>query len=125
MDVDDILRKTEYWLPRRELINSIGLDYVPWMNMPTIIDGIKRSDPNVHFHYVTTTPQTVGPMRHEDHLTSEPNVICMIGRPEIRRVRRQLLPSRELRLPSDRSCNVAPNIQEPNEQHDPSHRVFP
>lgn len=63
-DVDDVLRVTEYWLPRRELVNSIGLDYKPWLNMPEVIDGIAKANPDMAFHYVTTTPQPVSPTLH-------------------------------------------------------------
>jgi hypothetical protein len=58
-DIDDILRITKIYQPKEGLLNSFARAFVPWMNMPDIYANWSRSIPNVHFHYLTTTPEQV------------------------------------------------------------------
>jgi hypothetical protein len=58
-DIDDILRITKIYLPKEGLLNSFARPYVPWMNMPDIYANWSTSFPNMHFHYLTTTPEQV------------------------------------------------------------------
>lgn len=56
-DIDDILRVTKIYVPKEGLLNSFARPFTPWMNMPTIFDNWSRSLPDIHFHYLTTTPE--------------------------------------------------------------------
>jgi len=56
-DIDDILRVTKIWDPKEGLLNSFTRQFVPWMNMPSIYSGLARNVNNIHFHYLTTTPE--------------------------------------------------------------------
>ena len=56
-DIDDILRVTKIYQPSEGLLNSFARDFVPWMNMPNIYANWSKSLPNMHFHYLTTTPE--------------------------------------------------------------------
>ena len=58
-DIDDILRVTKIYLPKQGLNNSFVNAYTPWMNMPDIYANWSRSLPNMHFHYLTTTPEQI------------------------------------------------------------------
>lgn len=58
-DIDDILRITQIYIPKNGLLNSFAKPYVPWMNMPSIYANWSTSIPNIHFHYLTTTPEQV------------------------------------------------------------------
>lgn len=58
-DIDDILRITKIYQPAQGLLNSFAKPYVPWENMPDIYLNWSTSIPNVHFHYLTTTPEQV------------------------------------------------------------------
>jgi hypothetical protein len=58
-DIDDILRVTKIYEPSQGLLNSFARAYVPWENMPDIYANWSRSLPNMHFHYLTTTPEQV------------------------------------------------------------------
>jgi hypothetical protein len=58
-DIDDILRITKIYLPKEGLLNSFARPYVPWLNMPDIYANWSKSIPNMHFHYLTTTPEQV------------------------------------------------------------------
>ncbi|KAE9972791.1 hypothetical protein BLS_003897 [Venturia inaequalis] len=58
-DIDDILRVTKIYLPKEGLLNSFARAFVPWMNMPQIYANWSTSIPNMHFHYLTTTPEQV------------------------------------------------------------------
>lgn len=56
-DIDDILRVTKIYLPEEGLLNSFARDFQPWMNMPDIFRSWSTSIDNLHFHYLTTTPE--------------------------------------------------------------------
>jgi hypothetical protein len=58
-DIDDILRITKIYQPKEGLLNSFARAFVPWMNMPDIYANWSTSFPNMHFHYLTTTPEQV------------------------------------------------------------------
>jgi len=58
-DIDDILRVTKIYDPEEGLLNSFGRPFVQWMNMPDIYRNWSVSLPNMHFHYLTTTPEQV------------------------------------------------------------------
>lgn len=58
-DIDDILRVTKIYQPKEGLLNSFARPFEQWMNMPSIYANWSRSIPNVHFHYLTTTPEQV------------------------------------------------------------------
>ncbi|KIW03064.1 uncharacterized protein PV09_05713 [Verruconis gallopava] len=58
-DIDDILRITKIYEPKEGLLNSFARPYVQWENMPDIYANWSRSIPNIHFHYLTTTPEQV------------------------------------------------------------------
>jgi hypothetical protein len=56
-DIDDILRITKIWDPKEGVLNSFTKAFVPWMNMPEIYAEWARSIDDLHFHYLTTTPE--------------------------------------------------------------------
>ncbi|TKA68026.1 hypothetical protein B0A49_07928 [Cryomyces minteri] len=56
-DVDDILRVAEIWNPKQMLLNTFARPYTPWLNMPDLYREWARTVPNVHFHYLTVTPE--------------------------------------------------------------------
>lgn len=56
-DIDDILRVTKIYEPKEGLLNSFARPFVPWMNMPDIYANWSKTVPNMHFHYLTTTPE--------------------------------------------------------------------
>lgn len=58
-DIDDILRVTKIYDPKEGLLNSFARPFTPWMNMPEIYRNWSQSLPNMHFHYLTTTPEQV------------------------------------------------------------------
>ncbi len=58
-DIDDILRITKIYQPKEGLLNSFARPFVQWMNMPEIFANWSSSIPNLHFHYLTTTPEQV------------------------------------------------------------------
>ncbi|ETN46253.1 uncharacterized protein HMPREF1541_00437 [Cyphellophora europaea CBS 101466] len=58
-DIDDILRITKIYEPKEGLLNSFARPFTPWMNMPNIYRNLSESLPNMHFHYLTTTPEQV------------------------------------------------------------------
>ena len=58
-DIDDILRITKIYQPKEGLLNSFARPFVPWENMPDIYANWSRSLPNMHFHYLTTTPEQI------------------------------------------------------------------
>lgn len=58
-DIDDILRITKIYEPKEGLLNSFARPFTPWMNMPDIYANWSRSIPNMHFHYLTTTPEQI------------------------------------------------------------------
>jgi hypothetical protein len=58
-DIDDILRVTKIYEPEQGLLNSFARPFTPWENMPDIYANWSRSLPNMHFHYLTTTPEQV------------------------------------------------------------------
>lgn len=58
-DIDDILRVTKIYQPKEGLLNSFARPFTQWENMPDIYANWSRSLPNMHFHYLTTTPEQV------------------------------------------------------------------
>ena len=58
-DIDDILRVTKIYQPDEGLLNSFARPFTPWLNMPDIYANWSKSLPNMHFHYLTTTPEQV------------------------------------------------------------------
>lgn len=58
-DIDDILRVTKIYEPKQGLLNSFARPYRPWENMPQIYANWSASLPDLHFHYLTTTPEQV------------------------------------------------------------------
>ncbi|OAP58475.1 hypothetical protein AYL99_07565 [Fonsecaea erecta] len=58
-DIDDILRVTKIYEPEQGLLNSFARPFTPWMNMPDIYRNWSVSLPNMHFHYLTTTPEQI------------------------------------------------------------------
>jgi phosphatidate phosphatase APP1 len=56
-DIDDILRVTKIYDPKEGLLNSFARSFVPWMNMPEIYANWSKTVPNMHYHYLTTTPE--------------------------------------------------------------------
>ncbi|KAH0845659.1 hypothetical protein FOPE_11617 [Fonsecaea pedrosoi] len=58
-DIDDILRVTKIYEPKEGLLNSFARPFTPWMNMPDIYRNWSVSLPNMHFHYLTTTPEQI------------------------------------------------------------------
>ncbi|KAG6015877.1 hypothetical protein E4U54_002800 [Claviceps lovelessii] len=58
-DIDDILRVTKIYQPKEGILNTFARSLVPWMNMPQIYANWSASVQNVHFHYLTTTPEQV------------------------------------------------------------------
>jgi hypothetical protein len=58
-DIDDILRVTKIWRPAEGLNNTFVYPFRQWMNMPDIYANWSRSFPEMHFHYLTTTPEQI------------------------------------------------------------------
>ncbi|PSR77006.1 hypothetical protein BD289DRAFT_463722 [Coniella lustricola] len=58
-DIDDILRVTKIWNPETGILNSFAKPFTAWENMPDIYANWSKSIQNLHFHYLTTTPEQV------------------------------------------------------------------
>lgn len=58
-DIDDILRVTKIYQPKEGLLNSFARPFTQWENMPDIYANWSKSLPDMHFHYLTTTPEQV------------------------------------------------------------------
>ncbi|KAJ5921052.1 hypothetical protein N7466_009378 [Penicillium verhagenii] len=58
-DIDDILRVTKIYEPEQGLLNSFARPFTAWENMPDIYRNWSVSVPNMHFHYLTTTPEQI------------------------------------------------------------------
>lgn len=58
-DIDDILRVTKIYEPEDGLLNTFARPFRPWMNMPDIYANWSESLPDLHFHYLTTTPEQI------------------------------------------------------------------
>ncbi|KAF2152594.1 hypothetical protein K461DRAFT_313255 [Myriangium duriaei CBS 260.36] len=58
-DIDDILRVTKIYEPKEGLLNSFARAFTPWENMPDIYAKWASTVPNMHFHYLTTTPEQI------------------------------------------------------------------
>ncbi|RYP26695.1 hypothetical protein DL767_007925 [Monosporascus sp. MG133] len=56
-DIDDILRVTRIYLPNEGILNTFARPFRPWENMPEIYALWSATIPDVHFHYLTTTPE--------------------------------------------------------------------
>ncbi|KAI9712398.1 MAG: hypothetical protein M1820_001611 [Bogoriella megaspora] len=66
-DIDDILRVTKIYQPEQGLLNSFARPFTAWENMPEIYANWSQSLPNMHFHYLTTTPEQ-GTRPYEDFI---------------------------------------------------------
>ncbi|KFX90164.1 hypothetical protein V490_06614 [Pseudogymnoascus sp. VKM F-3557] len=58
-DIDDILRVTQIYKPAEGLLNSFARPFRPWLNMPAHYAKWASAVPDLHFHYLTTTPEQV------------------------------------------------------------------
>ncbi|GAM85733.1 hypothetical protein ANO11243_037410 [Dothideomycetidae sp. 11243] len=58
-DIDDILRVTKIYEPAQGILNSFARPFTPWENMPDIYANWSATIPNMHFHYLTTTPEQI------------------------------------------------------------------
>lgn len=58
-DIDDILRVTKIYQPAEGLNNTFVYPFRQWMNMPDYYANWSRSLPEMHFHYLTTTPEQI------------------------------------------------------------------
>ncbi|KAM5345624.1 hypothetical protein ACJ41O_011485 [Fusarium nematophilum] len=58
-DIDDILRITKIYEPKEGLLNTFARPFVSWMNMPDIYANWSVSIDDLHFHYLTTTPEQI------------------------------------------------------------------
>lgn len=58
-DIDDILRVTRIYQPADGILNTFAKPFTPWMNMPEVYANWSASINNMHFHYLTTTPEQV------------------------------------------------------------------
>ncbi|KAI9158594.1 actin patch protein 1 [Paramyrothecium foliicola] len=58
-DIDDILRVTKIYDPKEGLLNTFARPFTPWMNMPEIYANWSSSIQDLHFHYLTTTPEQI------------------------------------------------------------------
>ncbi|RAH51424.1 phosphatidate phosphatase App1 family protein [Aspergillus brunneoviolaceus CBS 621.78] len=58
-DIDDILRVTKIYEPEQGLLNSFARPFTPWENMPDLYRNWSINIPDMHFHYLTTTPEQV------------------------------------------------------------------
>lgn len=58
-DIDDILRVTKIYQPKEGLLNSFARPFTSWQDMPAIYANWSKSLPNMHFHYLTTTPEQI------------------------------------------------------------------
>ncbi len=56
-DIDDILRVTRIYQPKEGLLNTFARPFTPWLNMPEVYANWSRSLRDLHFHYLTTTPE--------------------------------------------------------------------
>lgn len=56
-DIDDILRITRIYRPVEGLLNTFARPFTPWLNMPEIFANWASSIADLHFHYMTTTPE--------------------------------------------------------------------
>ncbi|KAF4455840.1 Actin patch protein 1 [Fusarium austroafricanum] len=56
-DIDDILRVTKIYQPKEGLLNTFARPFTPWMNMPDVYANWSSSIKDLHFHYLTTTPE--------------------------------------------------------------------
>ncbi|RYP44091.1 hypothetical protein DL768_009415 [Monosporascus sp. mg162] len=56
-DIDDVLRVTRIYLPNEGILNTFARPFRPWENMPEIYALWSTTIPDVHFHYLTTTPE--------------------------------------------------------------------
>lgn len=50
---------TKIWNPKQGLLNSFAKPFTQWQNMPDIYANWSKTIQNLHFHYLTTTPEQV------------------------------------------------------------------
>lgn len=55
-DIDDILRTTEIWDPYTMFRSTFLSPLRPWLNMSSILKSWCRASEQIHFHYVSDTP---------------------------------------------------------------------
>lgn len=48
---------TKIWNPKEGLLNSFAKPFTQYQNMPDIYANWSKSVQNLHFHYLTTTPE--------------------------------------------------------------------
>nr|POE48032.1 altered inheritance of mitochondria protein 24, mitochondrial [Quercus suber] len=58
-DIDDILRVTKIYEPEEGLLNSFARPFTAWEDMTSIYANWSQALPDLHFHYLTTTPEQV------------------------------------------------------------------
>nr|POE65354.1 phosphatidate phosphatase app1 [Quercus suber] len=58
-DIDDILRVTKIYEPEEGLLNSFARPFTAWEDMTSIYANWSQTLPDLHFHYLTTTPEQV------------------------------------------------------------------
>lgn len=58
-DIDDILRVTKIYQPEQGLLNTFARPFTAWEDMPAIYANWSQNVPDLHFHYLTTTPEQV------------------------------------------------------------------
>lgn len=56
-DIDDVLRETRIYAPEQGILNTFVRPYKPWMNMDRVFANWSSSIPDLHFHYMTPTPE--------------------------------------------------------------------
>ncbi|PGH04762.1 hypothetical protein AJ79_06983 [Helicocarpus griseus UAMH5409] len=56
-DIDDVLRVSQIYKVKEGMKNLVGRTFYPWMNMPDIFANWSRSLPDMHFHYLTISPE--------------------------------------------------------------------
>lgn len=48
---------TKIWNPKEGVLNSFAKPFTQYQNMPDIYANWSKSVENLHFHYLTTTPE--------------------------------------------------------------------
>ena len=60
-DLDDIIKETIIWHPiKGGIMNTWIHPDVPWSNMPSVLARWSQTFPDLHFHYVSLTPEQLG-----------------------------------------------------------------
>ena len=56
-DIDDVLRVSRIWHPLEVFHNLFHRPFQPWLNMPQTLAEWSRRLPDIHWHYLTVTPE--------------------------------------------------------------------